>query len=147
MRIREILLPASVLLLAALLAACDSDPEAAPDLLFLVKKPVEGERIVMDALYEGSVVESEGCLRFGDEPERHTVVWPPGFSLTNVDGSYVVLDERGRTVGQIGRFFRFGGGEVETLWEDGPVAETARVEALRRCPGRYWIVGEVPGSE
>ena len=150
MRIRDVVLPVSVLLLAFVMAACTTDPadpEAPTGLLFLVQKPVEGERVVMEALYQGSVVERNDCLRLGDEPDGHTVVWPPGFSLVDMAGTPVVLDETGREIGQIGDFFRLGGGEVPTLWEDGFVEEPTRAEALRRCPGRYWIVGEVLGSE
>ncbi|HMB90806.1 MAG TPA: hypothetical protein VKP65_08160 [Rhodothermales bacterium] len=142
-----ILSKGALVVLACLLAACntvlltstfnDDDP------LFLVQKPVDGERMVMEALYEGSVVEVEGCLRLGDEPDSHTVVWPPAFSLSTQDDAQVVLDDEGHAVGRIGDFFRLGGGEVPTLWENGLVDEVARTAALDQCPGRYWLVGDV----
>ena len=132
-------------LVAVGMAACVTEAELEPadDLLFFVQKPVEGERVVMDALYQGSVIERDGCLRLGDEPDSHTVVWPPGFSLVRSAGDQVVLNEAGRSIGSIGGFFRLGGGEVTTLWEDGPVDDATRTAALDRCPGRYWLVGDV----
>ena len=137
-----------LVVLACLMAACSTELLTSAfnddDPLFLVQKPVEGERVVMEALYEGSVVEVDGCLRLGEEPDSHTVVWPPAFTLTTQDGERVVLDEEGRAVGRIGHFFRLGGGEVQTLWKNGPVDEAARTAALDRCPGRYWLVGDVP---
>ena len=120
-------------------AACVTEAELDAALLFLVQKPVEGERVVMEALYQGTVVEHDGCLRLGDEPDGHTVVWPPGFSLLG----RTERNEAGRAIGQVGGFFRLGGGEVPTLWENGPVDETIRAAALDRCPGRYWLVGDV----
>ena len=97
----------------------------------------------MDALYQGSVVEIDGCFRLGGEPVGHTVVWPPGYALVERTGKYRVVDETGYEIGQIEESFRFGGGEVPTLWAEGPVDEAIRLAALRRCPGRYWLVGEV----
>ena len=138
-----VILKAVLVLVAFSMAACVTEPEQDADLLFLVQKPVEGERVVMDALYQGSVVERDGCLRLGDEPDGHTVVWPPGFSLVRRVGGHEVRNEAGRAIGQVGGFFRLGGGEVPTLWEDGPVDDQTRTAALDRCPGRYWLVGEV----
>lgn len=142
-----ILSKGALVVLAGLLAACNTELFTstfnADDPLFLVQKPVDGERTVMEALYEGSVVEVDGCLRLGDEPDSHTVVWPPAFSLSTKDGAQVVLDDNGRTIGRLGDFFRLGGGEVPMLWENGPVDEAARTAALDQCPGRYWLVGEV----
>ncbi|MDX1430360.1 MAG: hypothetical protein R3282_08735, partial [Rhodothermales bacterium] len=54
----------------------------------------------------------------------------------------MVMTDAGKIVGQIGGEFRLGGGEVETLWDGGPVTSPARQVALTTCPGRYWIVGE-----
>lgn len=138
----------ALIVLAFLLAACSTElfsTSSADDVLFLVHKPVE-HRSVMEALYQGTVVEIDGCLRFGDEPAGHTVVWPPGFSLNRKAGRLVVRDENGQSVGVIDGSFIFGGGEVPTLWEGGPLTEADRAAALSQCPGRYWIVGEFPSE-
>lgn len=110
------------------------------DVVFLTQN-VEPEA-VMDALFEGDVVlDDVGCLRL-DAPDRHTVVWPVGFSL-EVDGDdLTVRDAEGRTVGSIGGTFRLGGGEVERLHEGIAMAPSDKTKAEERCPGRYWIVGE-----
>ena len=97
----------------------------------------------MEALYIGSVVEIEGCLRASVDLEGHTIVWPPGFSMATEGDKYIVKNEEGVKVGTIGESFEFGGGEVSTLWE-GIVDDATRTAALNRCPGKYWIVGEFP---
>lgn len=100
------------------------------------------QTVVMQALYQGSVSRQGNCLRLSDEPDGHTVVWPHGFRLSG-SARDIVVDDEGRTVGRIGEHFRLGGGEVPTLWKDGPVSERVRTIALEQCPGRYWIVGEI----
>ncbi|MEM7119092.1 MAG: hypothetical protein AAF614_42130 [Chloroflexota bacterium] len=62
-------------------------------------------------------------------------------------GRFNVKNEIGVNVGKIGEAFRFGGGFVQTLVEGGPVAEGLRQEALTKCPGTYWIVGEMYSTE
>ncbi len=110
------------------------------DVLMLVQDAPQAA--VMQALYVGKVVRQGECLRLERPVEGHTVVWPHGFSLGGPQRD-VVMDNRGRPLGRIGESFRLGGGEVPTLWEGGPVSESVRREALRRCPGRYWLVGEI----
>lgn len=110
------------------------------DVVFLTQN-AEPEA-VMDALFEGRVVLDEaGCLRL-DAPDRHTVVWPVGFSLEVEGDDLTVRDDEGRTVGSIGGAFRLGGGEVERLHEGIRMAPSDKTKAEERCPGRYWIVGE-----
>jgi hypothetical protein len=80
-----------------------------------------------------------GCLRL-DTPDTHTVIWPKGFDL---GADLRVRDDRGAVVGRIGGAFRLGGGEVPSLHDGIPLSEADRVRAGSRCPGRFWIVGEV----
>ncbi len=110
------------------------------DVLMLVQSAAQDA--VMQALYVGKVVQQGECLRLERPVEGHTVVWPHGFSLGGRRRDFV-MDDRGRPVGRIGESFRLGGGEVPTLWEGGPVSESDRRHALSRCPGRYWLVGEI----
>lgn len=99
---------------------------------------------VMDALFQGRVSRDvAGCLRL-DLDDRHTVIWPKGFSLDRRPGHLVVLDAGGDAVGRIGGHFRLGGGEVPFLHAGIPLSDADRERAEARCPGRYWIVGEVP---
>ena len=105
--------------------------------VFLVQR--NQPTVVMEALFEGRVeADAEGCLRL-EGPNPATVVWPFGSRL---EGSRV-LDSAGHEIGRIGGEFRFGGGEVPSLqaWIAGTAEERGRIEA--RCPGRYWIVGDV----
>jgi hypothetical protein len=96
----------------------------------------------MEALYEGPVVEAQGCLRLVSD-SSHTIIWPPEFTLRSQSGRYQVVDEGGAVVGTIGGLFRFGGGEIPR--GSLPELEDANVgrELLARCPGRYWVVGEM----
>ena len=92
----------------------------------------------MEALFVGRVIEdAQGCLRL-DSADRHTVIWPAGFSLAVRGGSSTVLDAAGSEVGAIGASFRLGGGEVTQV--PAHMLTTADAElAAARCPGRYWL--------
>ena len=61
----------------------------------------------MDALYEGALVEADGCVM---TEGRDTVVWPPGYGFEIRDGRLVVVGG-GRVVG-IGEAVAIGGGLV-----------------------------------
>ena len=130
----------------AALAACTPVPPTnvdRDDVIFLTE--AAPATVQMEALYKGNVVaDGAGCLRLAGTGEQHTVVWPFGFERRTRDGAAQVVDTRGRVVGQIGGAFTFGGGEVPTLHAGIALSDAQRGVALERCPGRYWIVGEVP---
>ena len=99
---------------------------------------------VMEALFEGRVItDAAGCLRL-DSPDPATVVWPKGFTMTASGSTMVVRDAQGREIGHIGGSFRLGGGEVPSLHGGIGVSAADRERAQTHCPGRYWIVGDVP---
>lgn len=139
---------AALLLLGGCSSSGDGGP-AAPLLSVLLDETVflaqsEAPDAVMEALFEGRVKrDDDGCLRL-DTPDAHTVVWPFGFSLVTVGGELVVRDAEGDAVGAIGGRFRLGGGEVASLHDGIALAPEDRDRAESLCPGRYWIVGEVP---
>lgn len=121
--------------------AVAADPNGAILFLALPERP----RAVMEALYVGTVVlDHAGCFRLGSTlgSERPTVVWPYGSTLVRRGGDLVVVDEHGVDIGVIGGELRFGGGEVPSLGT-GFATEAMRIAAEARCPGRYWIVGDV----
>lgn len=128
------------------LSACAPLPSSsvdAGDVVFLAA--TEPASVHMEALYKGNVVaDAAGCLRLAGTSEQHTVVWPYGFELRQRDGAATVVKPGGREVGEIGGFFTFGGGEVPTLHEGIALPAAQKALALEKCPGRYWIVGEVP---
>ena len=142
---------ALLMLIPSAIASCspagDPNPAAVRSqepsgVVFLVQSATPDE--VMQALFEGRVTRDErGCLRI-DDPDRHTVVWPRGFTLQGAGGELRVLDGTGREVGRIGGSFRLGGGEVPVLHEGLPVSPAVRQRANESCPGRFWLVGEVP---
>lgn len=102
---------------------------------------------VMEALFQGRViVDDAGCMRL-ESPDPATVVWPYGFTLERRRRDMVVLDGNGREVGVAGGSFRFGGGEVPTLHEGLALNATTRARALERCPGRFWIVGDILSAQ
>jgi hypothetical protein len=97
---------------------------------------------VMEALFEGRVIaDSAGCLRF-DSPDPATVVWPKGFSIAESGSTMTVRNGAGRQIGRIGGTFRLGGGEVASVQQGISPDDRERLETS--CPGRYWIVGDVP---
>jgi hypothetical protein len=99
---------------------------------------------VMEALYQGRVLKDErGCLRL-QQPDDATVVWPFGFTLEVRKGQEWVLDATGKDVGKISGTFRFGGGEVPFLHEGLGFTAAANAQIQAKCPGRFWIVAEIP---
>ncbi|HUF70293.1 MAG TPA: hypothetical protein VMM79_16720 [Longimicrobiales bacterium] len=57
-----------------------------------------------------------------------------------------VLDAAGQEVGTIPGQFRLGGGEVSVL-HDGVGTTAQRQRAITRCPGRFWIAGDVSRAD
>ncbi len=92
-------------------------------------------------------VDERGCLRMqsrvpGGPP--FAPVWPPGYSLDAAgDGPARILDGQGRAVARVGDEVRAGGGPASSL-EAVVDADERRLRGIReRCPGTYFIVGEV----
>jgi hypothetical protein len=99
----------------------------------------------MEALYKGNVVaDAAGCLRLAGTGDQHTVVWPFGFELRPHNSGANVVDAQGRVIGEIGGAFTVGGGEVPALHDGIALSEEQKAVAREKCPGRYWIVGDVP---
>lgn len=141
---------AALLSLALLATGCSSGAGDGPSLnavddpshtvLLTQARPQD---VVMEALFDGRVFrDGQGCLRLEMQgTERHTAVWPYGFTLETRGGELHVVDPRRRSIGRVGGSFRFGGGEVPGAeWLD--VTEEKRALARSRCPGRYWVVGK-----
>jgi hypothetical protein len=146
---RSITRAVSACAMALALAACGRAQDVGPT--FSRNEPpavfiVQGApaTAVMDALFQGRVVrDAVGCLRLDHLGDRHTVVWPHGFTIEERDGELFVKNAAGSDVGRIGGSFRFGGGETPVLHEGLNLSDESRRLAESRCPGRYWIVGEV----
>lgn len=134
---------ASILACLATLAACDPSATTGS----LRHDPSEVVFLAMDAeqnaypqaLFQGRVtLDAQGCLRL-ETPDRHTVIWPHGYTLEADGGELRVNGGGGREVGAVGGSFRFGGGELTSLEHVGHLSATTRARAEERCPGRYWM--------
>ena len=116
------------------------DPSRTADLrepyLFLVR--TDTAAVDMDALIRGRVTrDAQGCLRV-DTDDRHTIVWPRGYTA-RLDGDAVVIsDAAGARVAATGDVIQLGGGEVSML-PAGLLAEPTRAAALTSCAGKFWI--------
>lgn len=100
---------------------------------------------VMEALYEGTVdVAFDSCIRMESSLGGQTVVWPMGYTLEESGESWAVLDETGAQLGLLGESFTFGGGIVTDVTEALGFSSQDQTILRQECPGRYWIVGEVP---
>jgi hypothetical protein len=140
----------AVILAALALGACSADTSGPaqysrlPDdgeFLFLVSPIVPNAQ--MEALFQGPVeADSAGCIRI-HPPDAATVVWPRGFSLDRRSSGAWVVDQKGRDVGVLGESFRFSGGEVPFLHQGVGFSPAEALRIQDRCPGRFWIVGEV----
>jgi hypothetical protein len=102
--------------------------------------------VVMEALFDGRIiVDDAGCIR-QDSGDRPTVVWPKSYTLDRIDNELRVLNAVGREIGRIGGRFRLGGGEVPQLHEGSHLSSADRHRATTRCPGIFWITGDVPST-
>jgi hypothetical protein len=129
------------------LAGCRADVQAPADgdIVFLTQSVVPNA--VMDALFNGSVlIDGNGCIR-GESPDNLTIIWPNGFTLDRHGDAARIRDTTGRDVGGIPGPFRLGGGIAQTLHEGIALTDADRKRALERCPGQYWIAGDVPGTD
>lgn len=104
---------------------------------------------VMEALFQGVIdTDERGCLRLAMEgEERPTAIWPFGFTLSGSSAvTPDVLDADGAVVGTVGGSFTIGGGIVAELSAFYGFTAADRELASAQCPGRYWIVGDIPAS-
>lgn len=95
-----------------------------------------------------------GCLRvrisenFSDEGATPTVLWPRTWSAERgKEGRVRFFDEEGRAVERTGEEVFLGGGFIlpveNPLEEISSVDEPTKRELLRRCPGRYYVTGDI----
>ncbi|HEY0673937.1 MAG TPA: hypothetical protein VGD27_16790 [Longimicrobiales bacterium] len=128
---------------AIALAACSHEPNVPDDtagVIFLAQN-IEST-VVMDALFDGRIEpDAAGCLRLAsDEPA--TVIWPKDFQVVARSGVLAIVDDQGSQVGFVGGPFRLGGGVIESL--NNIALSAADRQRAAQCPGKYWIVGDVP---
>lgn len=133
------------LIAACAIAACSNHlvdlTEDESGFVFLVQATVPSA--VMDALFQGRVVaDANGCLRL-DSVDDATVVWPAGYRLVRDGTQLLVRSPEGRTAGRLGGSFKLGGGEVDALHDGLSISAADRQIAQSRCPGKFWIVGDV----
>ena len=86
----------------------------------------------MDALYEGVLVEADGCVM---TEGRDTVVWPPGYGFEIRDGRLVVVGG-GRVVG-MNEAVAIGGGFVSR--DDLSAFQLAAGTAELPCGDRFFL--------
>jgi hypothetical protein len=127
---------------ASFLTVATEDGE---EVYFPRQRPTEEPRGVPEALAEGELILADGCLRLRQDSSDPGLVpiWPLGFTPRAGDNRIQVLDEEGRVVATVGERMEIGGGFIDTLEDsDGSEGELAN-ELSERCPGPYWLVGEV----
>jgi hypothetical protein len=111
-----------------------------PGVAFPRQGPVEGPRVVMEALLIGRLVLADGCLRIesvhGDGSQLP--IWPPEFDLAAQGDEIQVLDGEGRVVARVGEEVYMGGGGGSAT----ALAGCVREQLPDACSGPYWIVGD-----
>jgi hypothetical protein len=111
-----------------------------PGVSFPRQGPIEGPRVVMEALLIGRLVLVDGCLRiesfYGDE--SLLPIWPPEFGLAAEGDGIQVLDGEGRVVALVGEEVYMGGGGGSATG----MADCVREQLPATCGGPYWIVGD-----
>lgn len=120
----------------ALVAMACGTTEPDDESLFFTRRTNDGPG--MEALFRGIItVDASGCFRLGGLGA--VMIWPAGYSLRPTIEGAAVFDDTGAELQRIGSEFVFSGGVVETLQSGVLVSESARIRALTRCPGPYFI--------
>lgn len=144
MRVRVVSPPAVVFVLCVLLGSCNparvpsNDDQAGTGLNFLRQKQTDAPQ--MQALYEGELVLTEGCLRIqGSEGgESYVAVWPFEFDYRTQGDRVEILDGEDGVVVRVGDQVRVSGGEIGTPSPE--LFNEVVVTGTYGCPGKYWIV-------
>lgn len=148
------------LVVASLLAGCGAQPAAnvpsatpsasaatsvpTSGIFFARQAPVEGERVVLEALIEDALVVVEnGCVRIEDgSDESALVIWPPGTTLRVEGDDVLLLDEEGRIIAQVGQRVTMGGGYVPYPSAKESFGQTNQFPP-DECGGPYWLAGDM----
>ncbi len=104
--------------------------------------PVAGERGDLAALLEGTLTLVDDCLRVTLRSDNDLIIWPPEVTLRTDGGDIRVIDTAGRVVARVGEEVRLSGGQLKTVGGQG-----LREAPPARCPGPYWLTGEILGPE
>ena len=129
-----------------IVTACSNELNAVPE-----PSPTPSPQAVatrLTALLIGELVMADGCLRVNDgaDDNGYLLVWPPEQHEVSIEGDTVRIVDRLRgkaVVWHIGEIARLGGGEVDPAFLD----ERTRQNLPEKCPGPYWLVGDVDLSE
>ena len=146
---RRLLLPVSLglVMVLAIMGLCGcgnglsatSEPE---NIYFPQLKPVNGERVFMEALLIGELVVVNGCIRMNSREgsTSYLVVWPPDFTLGIENDSIYIRNGASEVVARVGEEIYMSGGEVpaKTAW----LSQQLQQKLPDACPGPYWVVGE-----
>ena len=98
----------------------------------------------MEALLQGKLAVTEGCLRVTGSGGSHLVIWQPDFFVNNHEGVIEILDRNGEVVARVGEEIRIGGGEVPLTEK---LKQLLREPLPEQCRGPYWSMGELVSSE
>lgn len=82
----------------------------------------------------GQLVEKDGCLRVEAAPyaKDYALVWPAEYKIQRDAAGITMVDGQGKqTTWQVGQWVHLGGGESGSD---------------EKCPGPYWLVGDVEAS-
>ncbi len=107
-----------------------------PEVFFPQLGPPIGPRAFPEALIQGTLYLSRGCLRVGAEGEGSLIIWPPQVQLERNGDSIRLLDESSKVEVEIGQTVRLGGGEIEP---GAPILRELREDLPSHCPGPYWL--------
>ena len=125
-----------VSVLAIGLLSCSGE-EVPPGTLFVYfpqLKTDSGE--YMEAQLLGEMVLDGYYLRI----DKYLVIWRPGYSVRNNNGTIEVVDRNGEVVARVGEEIYMSGGEIKSL----EFINTLIREPLPQdCEGPFWLQGEV----
>ncbi len=130
-------------LAAIAIAGCANEPEASAPGLFFATSEAEQGGASMTALFQGPLVEQDGCVLVGQPGDYSLPVWWKGFTAVPHDqGRIVVRDADGAVVAVEGETFEMGGGYTAEF------RPADRVEPAEEQVARVeeWLGYEIPAQ-
>jgi hypothetical protein len=111
--------------------------------IYLPNQPPTAES--MAALMEGTLLETNGCLRVTSEghDEGFLILWPFGTDIRAGDGKIELINSEGKVVARVGDLLRIGGGAMESATSMANSDDLIPGMPIDGCPGPYWVAGEL----
>jgi len=118
-----------------------TDPVSNQKIIFPIQQLINGERVSMDGLAQGTLVASDSCIRLKGENSDISlmVVWPPDYKYSIEEGIINILNGKDEIVAKVGDKVKISGGGVEIF---SFLPKYIQDQMPSTCTPPYWIMGD-----